>query len=409
MARPWLATGEPAATNTIPVHAPESPIVELLRSCERIAPSESTVLLTGETGTGKEVFARYIHQRSPRSKGPLVPVNCGAIPESLLESELFGYVRGAFTGAVQPRKGRIALAEGGTLFLDEIGEMPLALQVKLLRLLQDRTYEPIGTSTPLAANFRLVAATNRDLAAEVESGRFRRDLYYRLLVCPLELPSLRSRACDIPMLFRHFWHQRGDGREVDPAVIGTLCRYEWPGNIRELENLVERLSVCADGPVVGIDDLPPKLKTLALQISTEPQPQATPRRKRLSGPQSGQLGEDERAALQAAIGTSGRPQDGSDDGESTAPDPVREEPPQPPSIAPLTELPAGVTLPIDLPGVLRAIEEAHIDAALAQTNGNKKAAAALLGLQRTTLVEKLRRRGLLAAESTPPLPGGRRS
>ena len=405
MARPWLATGEPAATNIIPVHAPESPIVELLRSCERIAPSESTVLLTGETGTGKEVFARYIHQRSPRSKGPLVPVNCGAIPESLLESELFGFVRGAFTGAVQPRKGRIALAEGGTLFLDEIGEMPLALQVKLLRLLQDRTYEPIGTSAPLAANFRLVAATNRDLAAEVEAGRFRRDLYYRLLVCPLELPSLRSRACDIPLLFRHFWHQRGDGREVDPAVIGTLCRYEWPGNIRELENLVERLSVCADGPVVGIDDLPPKLKTLALQISAEPTTAPASRRKRLSGPQSGQLGEDERYALQEALGAPPRR-------------PESETPPRtetaaantttPAIVNPLTVLEAGVTLPIDLPAVLRAIEEAHIDAALARTGGNKKAAAALLGLQRTTLVEKLRRRGLLAPEPASPGTGGRR-
>ncbi len=171
------------------VHAPDSPMVELFRTCSRIAASEATVLITGETGTGKEVVARLIHARSPRAGKPLIPVNCGAIPETLLESELFGYVKGAFTGAVGNRRGRVAAADGGTLFLDEIGELPLSLQVKLLRVLQERSYEPVGSAESVPANFRLVAATNRDLAAEVEAGRFRRDLYYRLLVCPVEVPG----------------------------------------------------------------------------------------------------------------------------------------------------------------------------------------------------------------------------
>ncbi|MEO8212649.1 MAG: sigma 54-interacting transcriptional regulator, partial [Myxococcales bacterium] len=238
------------------VHGPQSPLVDTKRTCARVAASDATVLLTGETGTGKEVFARFIHTHSPRQARGFVPVNCGAIPETLLESELFGYVKGAFTGAASSRKGRVAMAEGGTLFLDEIGELPLSLQVKLLRLLQERSYEPIGSSESVAANFRLIAATNRNLADEVRAGRFRSDLYYRLHVCPVRLPALRERRGDIGPLFHFFWSRRGETRPIEAAVMQCLSSYDWMGNVRELENLVERVSVCAEGEVIRMSDLP---------------------------------------------------------------------------------------------------------------------------------------------------------
>jgi sigma-54 specific flagellar transcriptional regulator A len=252
-------------TNTTLIHDERSPLVDVLKACERIAPTDSTVLLTGETGTGKEVFARHLHDHSGRARRHFVPVNCGAIPETLLESELFGHVRGAFTGAIASRKGRVAMAEGGTLFLDEIGELPLSLQVKLLRLLQERTYEPVGSAESVTANFRLIAATNRNLAAEVEAGRFRRDLFYRLQVCPLELPPLRTRRTDIMKLFNHFWTDRGESRPLEPMAIRALELHAWPGNVRELENLVERVSVCTEGPVIRVTDLPPHVRQAAMQ------------------------------------------------------------------------------------------------------------------------------------------------
>jgi sigma-54 specific flagellar transcriptional regulator A len=348
------------------VHGPESPLVELVRTCRRIASSDATVLLTGETGTGKEVFARSIHEHSARRGKSLVPVNCGAIPETLLESELFGHVRGAFTGAVASRRGRIAAADGGTLFLDEIGELPLSLQVKLLRVLQERSYEPVGATEPVSADFRLVAATNKDLAAEVAAGRFRRDLYYRLLVCPIEVPPLRDRNGDALRLFQHFWTARGERRPLEPAVAEALEAHDWPGNVRELENLVERLAVCAEGPTIRLADLPHPIRgrraavSLAVVPPAEPAAEAAPR--------------DTLPGVAPA----------------TTPEPFRfrlaDDAPVPldPGLA------EGRS--VDLPGVLRRLEEAYIDAALSRTGGNKKAAADLLGLQRTTLVEKLRRR-----------------
>jgi len=352
------------------VHGPGSPLVEIVRTCRRIAQSDATVLLTGETGTGKEVFARFVHDSSPRAAKALVPVNCGAIPETLLESELFGHVRGAFTGAVAARRGRIAAAHGGTLFLDEIGELPLSLQVKLLRVLQERSYEPVGSTESVPADFRLVAATNRDLAAEVEAGRFRRDLYYRLLVCPVEVPALRNRSGDITRLFQHFWTQRGETRAVEAAVLEALEAYAWPGNVRELENLVERLAVCAEGNVIRASDLP------AFVRGDRPSPAPT-------------------ALVSFA----------SDAGGATAADPAALTPPpladaseETPRFNMMDDLPStsGPVLAdgraVDLPRILRRLEETYIDAALARTGGNKKAAADLLGLQRTTLVEKLRRR-----------------
>jgi len=363
-------------TKTNLVHAANSPIVDLVRACERIAQSDATVLITGETGTGKEVFARLLHDKSRRAGRSLVPVNCGAIPEALLESELFGHVRGAFTGAISARRGRVAAADGGTLFLDEIGELSLALQVKLLRVLQERVYEPVGSAESVPANFRLIAATNRDLAAEVEAGRFRRDLYYRLLVCPIELPPLRSRPQDVAPLFGHFWKQRGSGRPVDPAVLRFLEAHDWPGNVRELENLVERLAVCAEGTVIRVTDLPAHLRPVRACPSPidapplPPPPQSLP----LPGPAA--------------------------DAFFPAEDELPPSPPPTPIFrvlhggaeVPPPQLPAFDGQAIDLPSMLRRLEQAYIDAALAHTQGNKKAAADLLGLQRTTLVEKLRRR-----------------
>jgi len=366
------------------VCGPESPLVGLVRTCERIAQSDATVLLTGETGTGKEVFARAIHERSPRAGRALVPVNCGAIPETLLESELFGHVRGAFTGANVSRRGRVAAAEGGTLFLDEVAELPLALQVKLLRVLQERTYEPVGSAESVPADFRLVAATNRDLAAEVAAGRFRRDLYYRLLVCPIEIPPLRARGSDVLRLFQHFWTHRGETRPIENAVAEALQAYEWPGNVRELENLVERLSVCAEGATIRVSDLPLALRakrvngaTLAVVAPHEPGAEAAPVAAAPADPAS-------------AIPAPGLPATAEpvDQGIDAALLRALTSDDAPPLVDP--SLAAG--RPVDLPGLLRRLEEAYIAAALARTGGNKKAAADLLGLQRTTLVEKLRRR-----------------
>jgi sigma-54 specific flagellar transcriptional regulator A len=323
------------------IHSPDSPLSSALKAAQRIAPSDATVLITGETGTGKEVFARYVHEASQRAKKPFVAVNCAAIPEALLESELFGHVKGAFTGAIAARKGRVAMAEGGTLFLDEIGELPLPLQVKLLRLLQERSYEQVGGAESVSANFRLIAATNRDLKAEVAAGRFRRDLYYRLMVCPLELPALRARTSDVKPLFEHFWTSRGESRAIEPEVFDALAAHAWPGNVRELENLVERLVVTTEGSSLTLKDLPEDLRhsLIPSPASSAPVPQLF---------------------------------------DTPAPRPT------PPT--------ASLEFPIDLPAMLRSLEEAYITAALEKTSGNRKAAADMLGLQRTTLVEKLRRK-----------------
>ena len=351
-----MSSYEPAGSFNSPqlVCAPGSPIEVISRRCARIAASDATVLVLGETGTGKEVMARLVHQNSPRSAGPFVPVNCGAIPEALLESELFGHLKGAFTGAVANRRGRLALAEGGTLFLDEIGELPLSLQVKLLRVLQDRTYEPIGSAQPVSANFRLVTATNRDLKAEVEAGRFRQDLYYRLLVCPVTLPPLRERRDDIVPLFFHFWKGRGEQRPVDPEALQLLVAYDWPGNVRELENMVERLSVCSEGATITLADMRANFGGAETRGREKPPPPVAQPRPR------------------------------------SAADTLHHAEPWEP-----LELPTEshmIQLPIDLPAFIRDIEDRYITAALEQAAGNRRAAADLLGLQRTTLVEKLRRR-----------------
>ena len=230
-------------------------LVEVYRVVDRIAATDCTVLVTGESGTGKELVAKALHDASPRAQKAFVAVNCGAIPEALLESELFGHARGAFTGAHAAKQGRIALAQGGTLFLDEIGEMPMSLQVKLLRVLQAREYSPVGDTRTLTADVRIVAATNVQLEEAVRDGRFREDLYYRLNVIHLQVPPLRERADDIPLLVDHFLARVGGSYAVPQEVMAELCAYRWPGNVRELENAVERAVALAASDGVLTRDL----------------------------------------------------------------------------------------------------------------------------------------------------------
>ena len=308
----------------------------------RLANSNSTVLITGESGTGKELAARAIHELSPRKNGCFVPVNCGAIPEELLESELFGHVRGAFTGAVNARQGRFQFAQGGTLFLDEIAEMSAKLQVKLLRVLQERQFEPVGSDTAVQVDVRVVAATNRDLRVAVREKKFREDLFYRLNVLPLELPPLRERDADIALLIGYFLslhaRRRGKAVQVDSEAMAIMERYSWPGNVREVENLVERLVVLNEDGTVRPSDLPDYVIHNA-----RPHHQTT----------------------------------------------------------------AQVSLPsegVDLDGVLEKIENGFIQQALERSRGNKTLAAELLNLNRTTFIERLRKKGFLQSTRRAPLP-----
>jgi two-component system response regulator AtoC len=229
---------------------------EIYKTVGKVARSDATVLISGETGTGKELVASIIHQTSPFARGPLVKVNCAALPESLLESELFGHEKGAFTGAIAQRKGRFEMANKGTIFLDEIGEMTLATQRKLLRVLQEREFERVGGSTTVKVDTRVIAATNRDLSEEVAEGRFREDLYYRLNVITLDLPPLRARKDDIPPLVEHFlgkhrYSAKSDPARISQAALDVLADYPWPGNVRELENVIERAVIFAGGGVIG--------------------------------------------------------------------------------------------------------------------------------------------------------------
>ena len=243
-----------------------SPAFEaVLRQVEKVAPSSTTVLLTGETGTGKEVIAEALHELSPRAERRLVKVHCAAIPESLLESELFGHVRGAFTGAIRDKPGLFERADGGTIFLDEIGEISLTVQVKLLRALQNREVQRVGATQVCQVDARVIAATNRDLEVEVKAGRFRQDLFYRLNVITLHVPPLRQRGDDVLLLARHFFHKarveagREDLAELSEGAIDALKRYPWPGNVRELENALSRAVALSEGPEVTRTDLPERL------------------------------------------------------------------------------------------------------------------------------------------------------
>jgi formate hydrogenlyase transcriptional activator len=236
-----------------------APLKAMLREVRQVAPTDATVLLTGETGTGKELVARAIHAMSPRKERTLVKVNCGAIPAGLVESELFGHEKGAFTGALQRRIGRFELADRGTIFLDEVGELPPDAQVKLLRVLQEQEFERVGGGRPIRVDVRVIAATNRDLAVEVTEGRFRADLFYRLNVFPVRVPPLRERRGDVPLLVRHLLAQLQRRlakplRGVTPESMARLERYPWPGNVRELQNVLERAAVLARGPVLNVPD-----------------------------------------------------------------------------------------------------------------------------------------------------------
>jgi len=240
-------------------------LLRVLSMASRAAQSSSTVLISGETGTGKELLAKAIHHNSPRSAQPFVTINCGAIPKDLLESELFGHHKGAFTGAMADKRGKVEIADGGTLFLDEIGELPLELQVKLLRLIQEGQVDKVGSLEPGTVDVRVIAATHRNLQAMIEDGTFREDLYYRLAVIPLELPPLRERADDIPELVQTLFRKAAakHGRsslKLPPALVPHFAQYRWPGNIRELENIVERLVVLAVGDEITPDDLPDFLR-----------------------------------------------------------------------------------------------------------------------------------------------------
>lgn len=323
---------------------------------EQVADSEASVLILGDSGTGKEVVARNLHFHSDRCDKPFVPVNCGAIPADLLESELFGHEKGAFTGAISARQGRFELANGGTLFLDEIGDMPLPMQVKLLRVIQERVFERVGSNKSIKADVRIVAATHRNLESEISEGRFREDLFYRLNVFPIEMPSLSERIEDIPLLLEELIvrmenNKRGSVRLTAAAVL-ALQNYEWPGNVRELSNLVERLLIMFPNGVVDAHDLPEKYRQgLALSATSETSELV-----------------NENTKIQQPVGSHIV-------NKATSNDVLPEE-------------------GIDLKAHLLDLESNLIKQALDDANGVVAHAAQRLNMRRTTLVEKMRKYGL---------------
>jgi transcriptional regulator with GAF, ATPase, and Fis domain len=363
--------------NKIDIIGQSQSIKKIFDLIDKVADSDSTVLICGESGTGKEVVAKRIHFQSLRADKPFIPINCGAIPEALLESELFGHEKGAFTGAITTRLGRFELAHGGTLFFDEIGEMPYPLQVKLLRAIQEREFERIGGSKSIQVNVRILAATNIDLEAAVLAKQFRKDLFYRLNVIPMTLPSLNNRKEDIPLLITHFLEKCNQKKQtaitgISDDALRLLVAYSWPGNIRELENIVERIVVLKGEGMVSPEDLPEKITASQTEMMI-------PLREEL------QL-----EALSATV-TSPQvePTGGDLPTEITAP-PIGDRMP----LLPMTDI--CFEIPdegISLPKLVEAFENRMIEQALKKTDGVKSRAAFLLGLNRTTLVEKLKRRG----------------
>ncbi|MBE0475969.1 MAG: sigma-54-dependent Fis family transcriptional regulator [Coriobacteriia bacterium] len=248
--------------------AADPKMLEVLETVHKVAPTNATVMIYGESGTGKELIARAIHRISPRGSRPFVSISAGALPETLLESELFGYEKGAFTGAMQAKPGRFEMANGGTLFLDEVGDITPSVQVKLLRVLQERTFERLGGTRTIEVDVRIVAATNQDLQQLIADGVFREDLYYRLNVVPMTLPPLRQRASDIPRLVAHFLEKLGAAdKRISQDAMKALVGYQWPGNIRELENTIERIVILAQGDEIGVADLPAEVRTGVPAIS----------------------------------------------------------------------------------------------------------------------------------------------
>jgi DNA-binding NtrC family response regulator len=333
-----------------------SQMQSLFEIVERVAEDgESTVLIQGDSGTGKEMVAKAIHAYSPRSGKNFVPLNCAAIPDELLESELFGYIKGAFTGAAQSKQGRIQYAEGGTLFLDEIGDMKPALQAKLLRVLQEKEFEPVGGLKPIKADVRIVAATHRNLEEAVRTGSFREDLYYRLSVVPLQIPPLRERKEDIPLLIEKFMQVYNRGRKrgltgFAADAMAALKNYAWPGNVRELENLVQRLAILHADGLVRAADLPEKYRE-GLNLEDLAEEQAA-----------------EAVTTSEAAALSGRSEGGA------IPEPLEDQ--------------------ADFNALVSDFEDRLILQALSRTGGNKKEAAALLNLKRTTLLEKIKKKQL---------------
>lgn len=317
---------------------------------EQVADSEANVLILGESGTGKEVVAKSLHYLSSRRDKPFVPVNCGAIPGDLLESELFGHEKGAFTGALTARQGRFEIAEGGTLFLDEIGDMPMPMQVKLLRVLQERTFERVGSNKSMNADVRVIAATHRNLEDNIQDGSFREDLYYRLNVFPIEMPALRERPEDVPVLANELiarLEREGRGAvRLTPAALASLSRYPWPGNVRELANLMERLVIMYPDGIADIGDLPAKYQIEGVEA-------------------------DHAIPLPEVAAA--------------------------PVVEPLREGGLSTTLPsegVDLKEYLAVLEQDFIQQALEAAEGVVAHAAKLLNMRRTTLVEKMRKYGL---------------
>jgi len=256
------------------------PIQRVFEIIDQVAPSKATVLIYGESGTGKELVANAIHQRSPRANGPFIKLHCAALAESLLETELFGHEKGSFTGAMARKDGRFSLADGGTLFLDEIGEISPAIQVKLLRFLQEREFERVGGTQTIKVDVRVIAATNRNLLDEIAKGKFREDLYYRLNVVSLEMPPLRERRADIPALVKFFIdrYAKDNGKTIDgcaPATLELLMNYSWPGNVRELENAIERAVVLCPGSTIEAKYLPPNVKPVVMPAGMPVIPGAT--------------------------------------------------------------------------------------------------------------------------------------
>ncbi|CCQ09735.1 Flagellar regulatory protein FleQ [Pseudoalteromonas luteoviolacea B = ATCC 29581] len=339
---------------------------------EQVAKTDANVLILGESGTGKEVVARNVHKLSRRREGPFVPVNCGAIPGELLESELFGHEKGAFTGAISARKGRFELAQGGTLFLDEIGDMPLQMQVKLLRVLQERSYERVGGTKPIQADVRVIAATHRNLEEMIESGKFREDLYYRLNVFPIDNPSLSERADDIPLLLKELTRRvsetSGTSVKFTERAVESLRLHTWPGNIRELANLVERMVIMFPDKVVDVSDLPKKYQHIEVDAFEPEYPEELLERNAFIDLFSEGFSDEDDESFDVdepgAGFTSGNPADMlPDDG-------------------------------IDLKEYLADLEISLITQALERYDYVVARAAEILGVRRTTLVEKMKKYNL---------------
>ncbi len=347
-------------------------IAAVNRLIQQVAPYDSTVLILGESGTGKEICARAIHAMSPRRQRPFVAVNCGAIPAELLESELFGHEKGSFTGAITTRKGRFEIAEGGTLFLDEIGDMSLPMQVKLLRVLQERIYERVGSNVSSECDVRIIAATHRNLEESIVRGNFRGDLFYRLNVFPIEMPALSQRLEDLPALIRDFIGAAASrGRpalRLEPETLEALAGYAWPGNIRELSNLIERLAILCPDRTVGIGDLPARYRPTDWTAPIA-QPALTTEIPQLIASMAGSDEAESETVLPASIWA----------GEQDA----------------ITRLPEQG---VDLRAHLMVIERSLISQALQRSGGTVAHAARLLSLRRTTLVEKLRKLGMAGVQ-----------